>query len=428
MTQYEPKDVNNMCTEKIEPVVHSKLQHLSEEKRQELYGRFYYEKNSVLVDEFEIKENSNLHKLFEPKIIEKACPYCNIFMWEYYPPKLKQKHGGEKVCPKCEHTIYPEKSIRWNTQTCTCNNCEGIRFEARKKEKEKRERIRLDERQKIVSELNARQVDPITLKDLEYYDLIYLLAYLKGVEQLSSEISRFHFFRPFSNLAPTDSLKTHIFKLLLKKNALKINLEVDINFYQDFIENDNLDGIINSQSLQLNIISNGELYSECLESAKNELIKNPHNGYLLWKRIGLHECVQYLNLELTSIDLPAKQGAVTVQLFEELLKYYSVSQLNKITLRVIERAAKDKLSRVSYDNQIANNTIAGIRAYANKGIEEGWYTTFHGIREQFRKPQSIISEILFNDVLNIKDIAYMKPPNMEDLETDKSDDEQIEIV
>ncbi|WP_176223828.1 hypothetical protein [Marivirga sericea] len=401
---------------------------MSKESRNDLYNRFYKEKNSALIIEFGIKENSNLHRLFEPKIIEEACEYCNVFMWKLYPSKSEQKYGGKKICPKCEHTIYPEKSFSWNTQTCTCNNCERIRLEEIRKEQDENERRRLDEHQKIINKLTSQQGDPITLKDLEYYDMICLLAYLKGVEELSSEVSRFHFFRPFSNLTPTDSLKTDIFKLLLKKNALRINLEVDIDVYQDFIEKDNLDALIDSQSLQLNVVSNRELYSECLESVKNELIKAPNNGYLLWKRIGLHECMEYLNVELASIDLPARLGAVTVQLFEELLQYYSVSQLNKITLRVIERAAKDKLSRVSYDKQIANNTVAGIRSYANKGIVEGWYITFDGIPKKYRKEQSLISKVVFNDVLNIKDEGYLKSPNIEDLEIDKSDDERIRSV
>lgn len=75
-----------MDTERIEKVVRPKLEHLTQEKRNDLYNRFYQEKNSVLIAEFQIKENANLHTLFEPKIIESVYEFCNVFMWEYYPP------------------------------------------------------------------------------------------------------------------------------------------------------------------------------------------------------------------------------------------------------------------------------------------------------------------------------------------------------
>ncbi|MDN5214628.1 hypothetical protein QQ020_21290 [Fulvivirgaceae bacterium BMA12] len=401
-----------MEPEKIKPEVHPKLAHLTKERREEFYNRFYNEKNSVLIDEFKIKGNANLHKLFEPKIIDEICEYCNVCLWEYYPSKSTQKIGGEKKCPRCDHTIYPNNEYSWRSYRCFCSNCTRVRFEKEERERKELEIKMLAEHEKLKEMLKNENEKPINLTELDFNEKVYLLSFLKGEQASSSEISRFSFYRPFMNLAPTTSLKEDIIKVLLKCKALKISQNANLDSYNNYIENNNIEDLLVSKSLELNINEANDLYQNCVEYLQNELKSDFLKGVIIWRRVALHECVEYLNDELLTIGLPVREGTTTVELFEELLNIYSVSQINKITERIIERAAKDKLSGSSSNTRIANNVVGGIRSYANKGINEGWCSSFVGLPEERRKPQSLLSKLVFNDVLSIGSKGYINAPSL----------------
>jgi hypothetical protein len=131
-------------------------------------------------------------------------------------------------------------------------------------------------------------------------------------------------------------------------------------------------------------------------------------AYILWKRIALEECLQYLEMVLEEHKLPFNPGEKTNLMFSHVLEKYSVAQ----AYNFIWRAAKDAAAfyqRGGVNKQHAANTVVGaIQRQAERALSEGWEVKAY--HRDFRCPQSMISQVLFNTSLQIGDIGFTQPP------------------
>jgi len=124
--------------------------------------------------------------------------------------------------------------------------------------------------------------------------------------------------------------------------------------------------------------------------------------------MALWECIEYLIFTLAEHRLELNPGEKTLEMFSHLLERYSVSQIYSF----IWRASKDAAAfyvRERVTKQHAANTVVGtIQRMAEKADAEGWEVK--GYRRDFRLPQSLMSEVLYNAVLKIGSAGFETKP------------------
>ncbi len=128
----------------------------------------------------------------------------------------------------------------------------------------------------------------------------------------------------------------------------------------------------------------------------------------LWKKLALQECLAYLAIVLSEHNLDLNPGEKTQLVFNNVLEEYSVGQ----TYNMIWRAGKDAAAfymRGGVSKSHAANTVIGsIQKYADRAKAEGW--DIKAYRRDWRCPESVVSQVLFNTVLKIGENGFNRPP------------------
>ena len=129
----------------------------------------------------------------------------------------------------------------------------------------------------------------------------------------------------------------------------------------------------------------------------------------LWQKISLNECLQYLDLCMTEHGFQFKAGEKTRQILINALTTFSVAQ----TFNFIWGSARNAAAYYMRENvsrrQAANSVVGAIQRRADQARAEGWdVKAFHRDR---RCPQTMISQVLFDTVLQIGEDGFFKPPS-----------------
>jgi hypothetical protein len=128
----------------------------------------------------------------------------------------------------------------------------------------------------------------------------------------------------------------------------------------------------------------------------------------LWREVALHECLSYLKLALDDHKLPFTPGEKTVQMFQQVLERYSVSQVYSF----IWRAAKDAAAFYTRERvpktHAANTAVGAIQRAAERAHANGWEVKHYG-RDR-RLPESVLNQVLFNRVLQVGDEGFNAVP------------------
>lgn len=128
----------------------------------------------------------------------------------------------------------------------------------------------------------------------------------------------------------------------------------------------------------------------------------------LWKKIALEECLQYLNVCIEEHGFAFNPGDKTKLVIKGALANFSVSQVYNMTWRAAKDAAAFYMRERVSKKQAANTIVGSIQRYAERALAEGWEVKKYG-RDR-RCPQSLVSQILFNVVLQIGDDGFNEPP------------------
>lgn len=138
----------------------------------------------------------------------------------------------------------------------------------------------------------------------------------------------------------------------------------------------------------------------------------------IWKKVALSECKEYLLFVLDEHHFEFNPGEKTTQYLEYALENFSTAQV----FNTIWRAAKDAAAyyqreRIS-KRQAANAAIAAIQKYSERAIAENW--EIKPYRRNYKCPQSIISEVLYNFALKLAEEGFQLIPNIETIRSKKS--------
>jgi hypothetical protein len=372
-----------------------KLSHLSQEQIEELMQRYYDgEKNDHLIKEYNIDIRTGLLVKTFPMLIhdDMPCPYCDIPMVSYRESKSSYAFDSPKTfCQECKHKNYGPY--------CNCENCKKLKEEREEMDRQKEAKLNDAKRQILLESYEYENSMPISIRELTIKDKLYLCALLRT--GLSEDLININ---PLSsvkvNLAPTQKYKMNIISYL--KGKFIITLSPSTSLHNIVIENNEIQSYdpldvtlkLNVSKKQYDEIVQYLLHLNIDEEIDNEIKLE------LWNEIGLFECLEFLYVKMNEYNLPSEYvGDKTISAIKESLKDFSISQNFNFIWRAVRNAAAF-YQKNSVSKKHAVNTISGsiIRSY-EKAKAENWEIKGYG--RDYTHPQTIISEVFFNNILKI---------------------------
>jgi len=380
-----------------------KLSHLTEKEIEELISRYYNgDKNSLLIYEYKIDISSSLLvKTFPPKIhLDKLCPFCNLSMFSY---RVGKSSSSKEIifCKECRHEL--------NNLHCPCKGCEEHRLEKERLLKERKQRLEYLKREIILDTYKTEKEYPLDISELDIQMKLYLSALLrtslsedlKDINPISISSSK------LTPITPNSEYETKIISFLKQHRVIIFSPNTDIDSVI-IEENEIVSYIPENATYRLNVYKDeSDIEIESLLYFKDEDVEEMDNDLLLtlWLEIGLYECLEYLYIRLKEFNLPSQYiGDKTISAIKEALNHFSISQVFYFVWNA-SKNADAFYKKGGVPKKHAVNLIAGrISRTMERAISNNWDITKYG--RGYNYPQSIVSEIFFNRVLNIGDEGF----------------------
>lgn len=384
-----------------------KLAHLSDEQIEDLLNKYYQKANiSKLIKEYHINVTS--HKFasilpFEEKQTDDVCECCGgRLILKYLSRNLLQTY--KYICTNCSHSS--------NDEDCSCEYCQEKRHQMELLEKEKRE---FDEHQKelfVRSLLEIHEDDAVDFDALTFVQKVYLGAFLR--EGISEDYSYIKAIRNFTNLiAPTSEFRDEIIIELKTKRIIKIHPNVELRYIHDVnIEKEQFMFDVYDVSWYLNLKSSILDRVSLIDSIINpDLEFNKDDAVMLWRKIALHESIQYLQYNIMKLfSIYYTVGEKTVSVINDLLNNYSVSQIYYIIYNSTSKALRYKEEHNISSKHAANSIITQMQSLGERALNKGWSLEKYSRHRDC--PQSLISKFFFERILKIDENGFNLKPSL----------------
>jgi hypothetical protein len=302
-----------------------------------------------------------------------------------------------------------------------CSDCQRKRREKEAQEREKRleeekrarEIIEKEKRQKIREVYDLSNRDPIDIQSLSLTDIVYLLSMMRAgaYENLLKIMPVAMFEQP---LSPTKEFTSEIIKYLYGKRLIYVHPDTEPEGFQDAdIETFYIWHVYYAPPISKNSPDNpSELFSELLSRINESWTEGwCQEALILWKRVAMEETKEYLLFVLNEHHFEFSPGEKTNQYLEFALQHFSTAQV----FNTIWRAAKDAAAYYQREGiskkQAANSAIASIQRISERAVAEHWEVKPFG--RNFKCPQTMISEVLYNSALRISEEGFTLVPNLE---------------
>jgi hypothetical protein len=292
----------------------------------------------------------------------------------------------------------------------TCADCKAEEQELAAAAKREQD----EQRRTLVKEHYAVKPHEFDLEDLTLRDAVFLITLIRhlATEDFKSILSLQSNEEP---LTPSRDYDAEVVKHLYKRNLIAVDPGSSIDAFA-FNEENVPDRfyltkvrwvlITNNESVETNIAFIREV-----ERMFREMDWNPDwedEVVDLWREVALHECLSYLKLALEDHKLPFTPGEKTVQMFNEVLENYSVSQIYSFIWRAAKDAAAFYAREKVAKTHAANTVVGAIQRAAERAYANGWDIKHYG-RDR-RLPESVLNQVLFNRALQIGDEGFKAVP------------------
>lgn len=374
--------------------MYTNLLHLTNEEVSQLMQR-YYNNEAVknLIEEYRLTiKPSTLYKFFPPeKFNNYECENCKNILVATRRSKamaMMSRYESELYCPNCGHKPYIK---------CECDFCKQIQIKQN------------DERIKNINKIFGVVKEQIEFESLSFIEKVYLgvlcRAYLcEDLFEIRSTCE--------NNivLAPSNDLSCEIYNNLIGAKVIKVSPLSPINAFV-FDENNSPEEYNKYQVFyNLNLVftpSADELFNKILNPSYYSS-KHRDDALLLWKKIALAECIEYLKYSLNKIGFRFSPGKKTYITFDILLNDFSTSQIYGIIWKAVADASKLYLEKSLSKQHAANTVIGACERYAERTKIKNWeLVKYKRVRDL---PQSILSLFFFNRVLGIGEKGFDNPP------------------
>lgn len=387
----------------------NRLVHLNDKQIEELIERYYNKENiKSLLEEFNIDIKPNqLVKTFPPKITDEVCPYCNVHLTIQYTARDYKQYKNTLSCPSCGH----EKN-----GFCHCKNCqEGEKIRVQNDKQKKQESLE--------SLLQIDENEKVDYNTLSFEEKVYLGTFLR--EGISED---FNYIKPIQNfvnqLAPTNDLTNEIISLLRERRIIVIHPNSDSDFFEDInFETGSFRFYQSKVKWALNVKKDGVNKVPLVESIINpNHIISSEESYLLWKKIALHETLEYFYHSINNIlGVEYSPGEKTISIFNDLLNEFSVSQIYTIIYRSTNNALRFQVEKDVSRKHAANTIIGNAQSFAERATIKKWdIQRYNRLKEC---PESALSKFFFERVLKIGSAGFNEKPRIINQSYYKKNDE-----
>lgn len=223
-------------------------------------------------------------------------------------------------------------------------------------------------------------------------------------------------------LSPTEDFTTEIIKHLHNKSLLYVHPDSEPEaFVNDDISRFYIWHVYYAPPTSTKSPKNPSgLFNELLSLMKGDWSEEwCEEAFALWKRVALEEAIEYLLFVLNEHHFEFSPGEKTNQYLEYALQNFSTAQV----FNTIWRAAKDAAAYYQREGiskrQAANAAIASIQRISERAVAEEWEIKPFG--RNFKCPQTMISEVLYNSAIKLGEEGFTLVPNLEIIKSKKLD-------
>lgn len=120
--------------------------------------------------------------------------------------------------------------------------------------------------------------------------------------------------------------------------------------------------------------------------------------------MAISEILEYLIISMERVNFNFNPGKKTIEVFNDLLNNFSVSQICQMIYNGIAKAAKYLQERNVTRKHAANSIITNCQSYGDRAILEKWEVKGH-YRDRDCK-ESALSQFLFSKIIKIGDAGF----------------------
>lgn len=373
--------------------INSSIQHLSQDKIVELIQQYYAGiPIKELKTKFQIKFTPPLNRLFPEKVTIEKCPYCDTFYKEDWHPK--SGNSNFPYCQFCKHRDF---------LSCSCENCV-------QKLREKNE-VELQKMKSIIRKTHhEKRYKQLKENDLTLENKLYLAVLLRGglTECLTQIKPLISITEP---LTPTSNWNLILVTSLASKGIIVPHWDSDPSA---FIDPENFPHTYFNEYVifRLNLEAFDDNYSNMIQRllypSVEQFFSDSTFCIEMWNKISLNESIEYLIYSLEKVGFDFNPGKKTIQVFEHLLRHYSVSQIYCIIYGAIAKSTKLYQEKKLSKSRAANTVITFCESHGEIAISKGWKISKY--RRNYDLPESLLSRIFFTSILNIANLGFHKKP------------------
>ncbi len=350
------------------------------------------------------------HGLKSNEITEFVYDNCNVFSEDYTCSKCGDmpaidnrtaysqmvKSGGRKiVCFSCQEEV---------------NRLAQAERDLAKAEREaelNRQREAIQQHYSLISN-QAPDVHSLTLEDV-----VYLLSFVRAAA--SEDFTVCAPLNSFARrLAPTYDYAQEIVIHLYEKRLLQVHPQSPLDAFLFEEEQPNKFYTFKAYWTLMTGVD-ADKTRQFISMLENTL-RNPelrpmswHNETLqLWQKVAFHECMEYLELSMEERDFDLQAGPKTHSVIENSLQVFSVSQIYNFTWGAVRDAADFLVTKKVLRSHAANTVPGSIQRKSERAQAEGWEVK--RFRRDRNRPQTIVSEVLFDVALKIGSKGFDETP------------------
>lgn len=326
-------------------------------------------------------------------------------------------------CPICGHKSH--------SALCSCLNCQK-----HKKQKEQIHKKQILLRKKEEEKLNEKKIAILyedaeqskkfatNINDISLHDMLFITSYIRTF--MDENLRFFKEFYKFNNkdnrifpkyYMDADPDIDEIIKMY-KKGYLYVSPESDLSSV-NFNKNEDTDEMFFESfnpglvKFCINIYDDSNDYYKLIDELRYpkiiNFLSNKDFIYDTWKNIALFECKEYLLKELNDINFNYfKPGIKTDNVINHLLDHFSTSQIFGLIHNRVNNALRYYEGNNVPKNRAANSIITNLETYGERAISNHWDLTNYG--RDFDIPQSKISEVFYNYILEISEQGFYSVP------------------
>lgn len=250
-----------------------------------------------------------------------------------------------------------------------------------------------------------KEFDANNLINLNILDKVFLMTALVGLADESFSYTCRAGSLDDAALTPDDLLDGKIIKRLLDLGLLKFPDHLK-SLSRELVESDEFLFHLRTESLEFSILPN--VLSNFLKEMDSSEVKKQiveDGGFLmLCREVSLFECISFLLDQLDRHGFPFSPGEKTKVVILKCLQDYSVGE----TCVFIWRSVRDSASFYLRENiskiYAANAVIGNIERQYEKTKANDW--VMDGFKRNNYLPQSVISRVIFNQILGTDDGGF----------------------